>query len=306
VAAAVLVVALVVLRPWAPSTGVVAGPAPSTSAPPATSPAAEPTASDPPTTPTATAEPTQSADGRTPPIVAHRGGLEVHQFETQQAMEAAALAGFSVETDVRYTADGVAVLVHDEEAAKGLDCGGRTFRVSETTWAKLRDNCRSKPIAADRKSYPVPRFDATMEGIAAANPDVWVFPEIKTEQTRAQVKSYLDVLTKHGLRDRAVATSFERGELAKIRKEDPSMPTMLLVSKSQVPAADLAKDKLWGVGVERTIATKAYLRDLRKLDVQIMIWVLNDPREWAEARELAPDMVMTGYPAKYQAWLASK
>ncbi len=162
--------------------------------------------------------------------MAHRGGQEVHQVETQQAMEAAARDGYSVETDVRYTSDGVAVLVHDEQATKGLDCGGRELAVSKTSWKVLRATCRSAPTAADKRSYPIPTYADAMEAIAASSPTAWVFVEVKADQSNGQARDFVDVLIANGLRERAVVTSGNRDRLAKIRAIDKSLPTLLFVS----------------------------------------------------------------------------
>jgi glycerophosphoryl diester phosphodiesterase len=240
-----------------------------------------------------------------PTVLAHRGGLEEHQFETQQAMEAAALAGYAVETDVRYTSDGVAVLVHDERATKGLDCGGADIRVSQTTWDTLRETCHSKPTAADPKQYDVPTYAATMEGIAAASPSAWVFVEVKTDQSAGQVKSFLATIVDNGLRVRAVVTSFQPDYLDKIRKADPDMSRLLFVSKEQVPASQLKDADLWGVAVEKGVATKAYVQQLHDAGIRVVMWLLNDEEQWAKARDLGADLVLTDYPAKYEEWAAS-
>lgn len=305
-----LVGVLLLWRPWAPVTSVsVATPLPPATSQPATAPptsAAPPSAS---TLPSAEVSPTAtppSADLPSPPILAHRGGLEEHQFETQQAMEAAARAGFAVETDVRFTSDGVAVLVHDEKATKGLDCGGQEIRVSDTTWSQLRKACRSKPTAKDPKTYQVPTLDATLEAIAAASPTAWVFLEVKTDQTAAQRRAFLAAPAKYGLADRTVVTSFERSWLRAIRDADSSRRRMLFVSQQQVPASQLKSDRLWAVAVEQGIATPEYLKQLRGIGVKVMVWVVNDPTVWAKVTKLAPDLLMTAYPAKYQAWLAGR
>ena len=305
-----LVGVLLLWRPWAPVTSVsVATPLPPATSQPATAPptsAAPPSAS---TLPSAEVSPTAtppSADLPSPPILAHRGGLEEHQFETQQAMEAAARAGFAVETDVRFTSDGVAVLVHDERATKGLDCGGQEIRVSDTTWSQLRKACRSKPTAKDPKTYQVPTLDATLEAIAAASPTAWVFLEVKTDQTAAQRRAFLAAPAKYGLADRTVVTSFERSWLRAIRDADSSRRRMLFVSQQQVPASQLKSDRLWAVAVEQGIATPEYLKQLRGIGVKVMVWVVNDPTAWAKVTKLAPDLLMTAYPAKYQAWLAGR
>lgn len=262
--------------------------------------------------PSASSAPSTSASSGTgavagiPPIVAHRGGLEQHQFETQQAMEAAALAGFGVETDVRYTKDGVAVLVHDERATKGLDCGGTDVRVSQITWSKLRSTCHSKPIQRDPKKYEVPTLDATMEGIAAASSTSWVFVEVKTDQSVTQRKAFLGVFSQYGLSDRLVVTSFQRPWLKAIASTDSNTRRMLFVSGKRIAASDLKADRLWGVAVEQGIATASYVADLRKAGMAVLIWVPNDASHWAAAAKLKPDMVMTAYPAGYQKWLKDR
>lgn len=297
VGAGVLVLVLIgVLAIWRPWTGTVAGAGPTVSAQPSvTASSVAPTE-----TPTLVA-----ADLPSPPIVAHRGGLEVHQFETQQAMEAAARDGYAVETDVRFTRDGVAVLVHDERATKGLDCD-REVQVSKTTWSELRKTCRSKPTAKDPRRYAVPTLDATLEAIAAASPTAWVFLEVKTDQTSAQRKAFLAAPAKHGLSERTVATSFQRSWLEDLRKADSSLRRMLFVSGKRVPADQLKGDRLWGVAVEQGIATADYLRQLKELGVTVMVWVVNDTKQWAAVDKLGPDLLMTAYPAKYQAWAAGR
>lgn len=239
-------------------------------------------------------------------ILAHRGGLEEHQFETQQAMEAAAAAGFSIETDVRYTSDGVAVLVHDEQATKGLDCGGRSIRVSETTWADLNKYCRSKPTAKDPTKYPVPRLDATLEGIAAANDQVLVFLEVKTDLSAQRRKEFLDAPAEFGLRERTVITSFNRGWLDDIRKADPASKRMLFVSGTPVAASSLKDDRLYAVAVEQGVASKQYIADLQAIGVKVLVWTVNDPKQWAALVPLGPDLLMTDYPARFKDWLGSR
>ncbi|MFT4110396.1 glycerophosphodiester phosphodiesterase family protein [Propionicimonas sp.] len=272
---------------------------------PAATPAAHVTVS---SSPGATSAPTEggSPAATFPTIVAHRGGLEAHQFETQQAMEASALAGYAVETDVRYTRDGVAVLVHDDHATKGLDCGGADLRVSRVTWATLRRTCHSKPTSVDPASYDVPTLDATVEAIAAASPDAWILAELKTDQTAAQRKAYLATFAKYGMTDRLVATSFDRSRLAAIGAIDPGTRRMLFVQDKRVAASTLASDGLWGVAVEQGIATASYTSELQRAGLKVMIWVPDDEAHWTAAVALKPDIVMTDYPARYQKWLAAR
>lgn len=239
-----------------------------------------------------------------PPILAHRGGFEQHQLETLQAMEDAARRGFAVETDVRYTKDGIAVLVHDEAATKGLDCGGDDVRVSRTTWAQLRAQCRSKPTASDPKSYEIPTLDATLEAIAAASPTAWVFLEVKTDETVARLEQLLATPAKYGLSERTVWTSFSKTRLARLHDLSPRARLILFVDGKQ--ASGLNDDYLWAVAVNQSIATPSYVTKLKASGLTVLVWNPNEPQAWAAAAALEPDLVMTDLPRTYQQWLANR
>ncbi len=293
VAAVAVIVGALVAHPWSSGGEQAAGTQP-------TGPAASPPTSG---SPSVSPSPTVAANTE-PTVLAHRGGLEEHQFETQEAMEAAAVAGYAVETDVRYTSDGVAVLVHDEKATKGLDCGGQDIQVSQTPWNKLRATCKSKPTATDPNTYDISTFAAAMEGIAAASPTAWVFAEVKVDQTAAQDKAFVATLIDNGLRDRSVVTSRSLDRLLNIRKAEATMPLMLFVSGNQVAASTLKGDRLWAVAVEQSIATKSYVEQLHAIGTQVIVWLLNDEKQWAHAKRVGADLVLTDYPDKYTAWAA--
>jgi glycerophosphoryl diester phosphodiesterase len=297
IGAAALVLALIVgtlvWRPWAGG-GSATPSAPSTSA--------AATSSPPSATPSAQVTEQPVLGGGPLAIMAHRGGQEKHQLQTLKAMEAAARDGFSIETDVRYTSDRVAVMVHDEEATKGLDCGGKDIRVGQTTWKVLKATCRSKPTAEDPVSYAIPTFAQTMEAISAASPTAWVFPEIKNNLTIAQTKEFLAVITNAGMRERTVLTSFTAARLERVKQVDPEMPTLLMMIGKAVPVSQLEGMGLWGVGVDQAVATPDYVKRLKAQNLKVMVWLLNDSRQWATAKSLGADVVMTDFPAKYRAW----
>lgn len=295
--AAALVVGALVWHPW---TGGQSSGNPSGSVLPSTSVSAPLRPS---TSPSPSVEP---ADLPHPAIMAHRGGLERHQLETLEAMEDAARRGFAVETDVRYTKDGVAVLVHDEAATKGLDCGGKDVRVSQTSLADLRKLCRSKPTASDPNSYRIPTLDATLEAIAAASPTAWVFLEVKTEESDAKLKALLATPGKYGLSERTVFTSFGRDRLARVAKADKTFRRMLFVSGTRVPSSTIARDGLWGVAVENGVADADYVASLQKIGLKVVLWNPNEAKAWARLAPMGADLLMTDYPEKYQEWLAKR
>jgi glycerophosphoryl diester phosphodiesterase len=242
-----------------------------------------------------------AADG--PDILAHRGGWEEYPLETEQAFKSAAVKGYAIETDVRWTSDGKAVLVHDDTAtAEGLECD-RPYAVSETPWATLNKYCRSYVNKRDNRQYPIATYGHAMEALAAI-PDTWVYVEVKTDQTAAQNRQFVDVIETNGMSDRTVVTSASLKRLAAIRSIAPQLRRMLFIAGRQVPVSSLGKERLWAVAVELHVASKSYVQELKRAGLQVVIWKVNEKSTWAKARSLGADKVLTDNPNAYAAWAA--
>jgi glycerophosphoryl diester phosphodiesterase len=233
-------------------------------------------------------------------ILAHRGGDEKYPLQTFESLTTAADDGFAVETDVRWTSDNVAVIVHDEAATQGLRCD-RPYRVSKTTWDELNEHCRS--FSKNQQSYPLTTYAAVMEGLASHSS--WVYVEVKVDQNAAQNEEFIDVIRSNGLSDRTVITSNDPDRLAQIEKLAPDLPRMLFVGE-KVPVSQLAGEKLWAVAVNHEVATKDYITELRKAGLIVIVWTVNEAQAWEKARSAGADKVLTDKPSAYADWLAKQ
>jgi len=233
-------------------------------------------------------------------ILAHRGGDEKYPLQTFESLTSAADDGYAVETDVRWTSDNHAVIIHDEAATQGLRCD-QPYRVSQTTWKDLTEHCRS--FTKNGKSYPPTTYANLMEGLAAYKS--WVYVEVKVDQNAAQNREFIDVIRRNGLSDRTVVTSTERGRLAQIKKLAPDLPRMLFISE-KVPASQLADEGLWAVAVKSDIAAKGYITELKKAGLIVVVWTVNEEQAWAKARSAGADKVLTDKPSAYAAWLSKQ
>ncbi len=259
--------------------------------------------------------PTTSATAETPPklggagapiVMAHRGGDEEFAWQTLPAIEDAARRGAQLETDVRWTKDGVPVLLHDAGTTPGMECEGGNNIVADTDWPVLRDTCRSAAAASkDGKQYPIPTFAEAVSALAAI-PGAEIYPEVKVPQDARQVRQFVSILKNVRMTDRSVVTSSMPDELAKIRAqaedEGIDLRTMLFVSKKQVPAAELAAQDLWGVAVKKDIATKAYVTGLQDAGLKVAVWIVNTPAQWEAADQVGADLVLTDRPAEFGRW----
>jgi glycerophosphoryl diester phosphodiesterase len=233
-------------------------------------------------------------------ILAHRGGYEKYPLETFESLTSAADDGFAVETDVRWTSDKRAVIVHDDAATLGVRCD-RPLQVSKTTWKELNEHCRS--FTKNGKSYPLATYANVMEGLAGYRS--WVYVEVKVDQNTAQNREFIDVIHNNGLSDRTVVTSTSLDRLAQIKKLAPELPRMLFVSE-RVPVSEIAHKGLWAVAVKYDVATKDYIAQLKKAGIIVVVWTVNEEQEWAKARSYGADKVLTDKPRAYKAWLAKQ
>ncbi|HZL73742.1 MAG TPA: glycerophosphodiester phosphodiesterase family protein [Propionibacteriaceae bacterium] len=250
------------------------------------------------TAPSGSPSKTTTADDPTgSDILAHRGGDEKYPLQTFESLTSASDDGFAVETDVRWTSDNHAVIIHDEAATQGLRCD-RPYRVSQTTWKVLSEHCRS--FTKNGKSYPPTTYANLMEGLASY--DSWVYVEVKADQNAAQNKEFIDAIRSNGLSDRTVVTSNDLDRLAEIEKLAPDLPRMLFVGE-RVPVSQLADEKLWAVAVNHDVASKGYVTELKKAGIIVIVWTVNEERAWERARSAGADKVLTDKPKAYADWL---
>lgn len=262
---------------------------------------------DPTSAPTSTStKPPKLGGADAPVVLAHRGGNEEFAWQTLPAFEAAARIGAGVEVDVRWTKDGVPVLLHDPTTTPGMDCTGGPHVAEKTNWPVLRDECRSPAAASeDGQRYGIPTFDQGVAAVAKV-PGAEIYPEVKVPQTSRQVRQFVSILQSVKMIERAVVTSAKPGELAKIHAQAEKegvdgLRLMQFVSGERVPVANLA-DNLWGVAVEVDVATEAYVKALQGADLKVMVWNINKVAQWEEAGRQGADIVMTDRPAAFGKW----
>jgi glycerophosphoryl diester phosphodiesterase len=258
--------------------------------------------------PTATAtEPPKLGGPDAPLVLAHRGGDEEFAWQTIPAFQHAARLGAHIETDVRWTKDGVAVLVHDAGTTPGMECEGGNLVVAKTDSSVLRDRCRSAAGASTNgKRYPIPTF---AEGVAAVAkvPGAQIFAEVKVDQGARQNRHFVETIKNARMIDRAVVTSDTPDRLAEIRAEaeaqgEGDLRTMLFVSGARPSAAQLSDQGLWGVAVKEDIISKAYVKRLQDQGLKVMMWIVNTPQLWEQADDVGADLILTDKPAAYGKW----
>lgn len=145
-------------------------------------------------------------------VIGHRGCASRAPENTLEALQQAVSAGaHAVEFDVRMTADGIAVLMHDSTIDRTTSLKGRVERL---TFARIREADAGARFTRDRgRSFPY-RAQAlrvpTLEEALAMLPVTPLLIELKTPDAAAET---LRLLRRHGAEERTLVDSMHAAAL---------------------------------------------------------------------------------------------
>ena len=239
------------------------------------------------------------------PVIAHRGGSARAPENTLEAMRLAVADGADgVEFDVRLSADGEVVVIHDPTVDRTTDGTGKVERMTlaelRSLDAGFRFGVRSPgPVVTVRHRIP------TLDEVLAGLPGVPLLVEIKAAPAAAATRRLIE---RHGAEDRCVVGSFSDEMLSVFRGSGIArvagrsevirlMVRSLTGARSPVPAEVSALSippKYNGV----PLPIRHLAATMRSAGKPVHIWTVNDP---AEARALwklgAGGMVTDDVPA---------
>jgi glycerophosphoryl diester phosphodiesterase len=226
-------------------------------------------------------------DGLVPRILAHRGLALDAPENSLDAFRAGVAAGAThLETDVRATADGVAVLVHDPDLPDGRAVGG-------VTAAELRNALPHVATLAEAlAALPDARFNIDVKVASAVAPTGEAIAAASAAQ-RVLLTSF------SGRRRRSVlrlvptaATSASSagvaGVVAGLRLRTPAISRAALrgVQAVQIPEHALRTD----------LAAPWSIAAMHAAGVEVHFWVVNDPTRMRELVARGADGIITDRP----------
>lgn len=160
-------------------------------------------------------------DGRRVILAAHRGDRKRHPENTLSAFRAALELGCDmIETDIRRTADGELVLIHDRST---LRTGEVDKNVDEMTLAQLRE-INVGAYHPSGEVCPVPTVRELMELIKDSdilvNWEIKIYPrDFGDEATFAVVDRLIELIDEYGLGERSMLNSFSARTLEYIKRK---------------------------------------------------------------------------------------
>ncbi|AZP18907.1 glycerophosphodiester phosphodiesterase [Streptomyces aquilus] len=250
-------------------------------------------------------------------VVAHRGASEEAPEHTLAAYKKAIEDGAdALECDVRLTADGHLVCVHDRRVNRtsngrgavsalelaelaALDFGSWKNRDEEPDWEHRPE---------DREETSVLTLERLLELVADAGRRVELAIETKHPTRWAgQVEERLLVLLKRfGLEAPATAAdspvrimSFSARSLARVRAASPMLPTVYLMQFVSPRLRDgrlPAGVRIAGPSIRIVRNHPAYIERLKRAGHQVHVWTVNEPEDVDLCVELGIDAIITNRP----------
>jgi glycerophosphoryl diester phosphodiesterase len=222
-----------------------------------------------------------------PLIVGHRGASGRLPENTLAAFRGALEDGADgVELDVRLSADGVPVVVHDATLYRTLRLRARVAELSAARLAELS----------------VPSLEAVLDLLA---PGGVAYVELKGTDP-ALPDEVARLLARRGHRDRAVVLSFNHTALRRVRDVDervttaatfaPSLRTPRILAARLVDSVERAGATSAALHV--SLATRRRVDALRERGLGVAVWTVNSATIARRLERLGVDAMMTDHPAR--------
>ncbi|MDQ0684879.1 glycerophosphoryl diester phosphodiesterase [Streptomyces achromogenes] len=259
-------------------------------------------------------------------VVAHRGASEEAPEHTLAAYKKAIEDGAdALECDVRLTADGHLVCVHDRRVNRtsngrgavsaleladlaALDFGSWKTKEARDAWQTREEDPDWEVRPEDREETSVLTLERLLELVSDAGRRVELAIETKhpTRWAGQVEERLLALLKKFGLDAPASAAespvrimSFSARSLHRVRAAAPTMPTVYLM---QFVSPRLRDGRLpAGVGIAgpsmRIVRSHpAYVQRLKRAGHQVHVWTVNEPGDVDLCVELGVDAIITNRP----------
>jgi glycerophosphoryl diester phosphodiesterase len=233
-----------------------------------------------------------------PLAIAHRGGAWESPENSAEAFSSCYALGFRYfETDVRATADGVALAFHDAHLER---LTGSEALIRDTPWDQVQR-------ARIHGHAEILRLDELL----MAYPDVVFNVDVKET---AAIDPFVEVIRRTRAGDRVVVASFSHRRMSAVREAlGPRQATSL--SPREVigvrRAADGRATRLlprWAACAQvpeafggRRIVDEAFVEVCHDLGMQVHVWTVDEPETAARLLQLGVDGIMTDRPSMLKA-----
>jgi glycerophosphoryl diester phosphodiesterase len=235
--------------------------------------------------------------------VAHRGYSAVAPENTLPALAAGVLAGATfIEFDVRTTADGVPVVIHDKTVDRTTDGSGA---VAELAWGEIAPLDAGSWFSPAYAGVTVPLLNEVLDLLAARAEPIELLLEIKPPASAGEVETILGQVREHGLLPQTVVQSFDLDVVRLTGEVVPEVRRGLLrhgFDEDQVTVAKELGLDYCNPRLSAVLDDPATVADLSDNGVGVMPWTANDPGQWPALVEAGVAGLITDHTGTLTGW----
>ena len=222
----------------------------------------------------------------TPSIVAHRGLHDLHPENSLASFKAAWTSGVLwCECDIHCSADGIAIVIHDDTLDRTTNgCGDVA-----TTSSKALQRVKLTPARGGKSDQTIPLLRDVLEAMPA---QAGLIIEIKPIIPEDQVRAILRLLSGR----RAMLQSFHTQVLETIRRCDNDISLAWLIEQPEQLAEAVSSD--WrAIHLKHTLLDVGSHAQLRQARKKIGVWTVNTEVDAKRILALGVETLITDDPA---------
>jgi glycerophosphoryl diester phosphodiesterase len=240
--------------------------------------------------------------GAFPLVVAHRGASSTHPENTLSSFEAAlALGAPLLELDVRLSADGIPVVLHDPDLSRTTDGSGWVHELSFQQIQAVNAGTADRPER-------IPAFRTVLEAVSGRGGLAVEIKNIPGEpaydhEREGIVEAAVAELQAGAFRGPVLVISFNPRSIAAAKRLTPTLPTGFLSTRPVDP--DTALGHVLDAGHEfvfpgyRTLlpAGPAFIERAHRAGIRVGTWTVDDRDTFDLLLDWGVDAVATNDPA---------
>lgn len=216
---------------------------------------------------------TVKIDSKRTLMVAHRGAGKVWTENSMKAFEnSAKLSYYGLETDVHFTLDNVAVIMHDDETGRVGDLNLEVEKVnfSELKKVKLKD-LETGEFSSELK---IPEYYEYLR--ACKNGNKIAVIELKNEMNFLQTKEIYETAKIEYEIDKCVFISFSFQNLKYLREVDENCTVQFLTTEYNEPLIEILKSEKFDLDILYTQLTKERIEFCHERGIKVNCWTVDE------------------------------
>lgn len=219
--------------------------------------------------------------------IGHRGAAGHAPENTLRAIQQGIALGVDfVEIDVRRTADGALVILHDETVNRTTDGKGRIERLSLQEIKALNAG----------NNETIPTLEDALKAVAGR---AGLLLELKVKGMAQQA---VEAVQRVAFTDPVIYASFLHDELIQVRTFAPNAPLMALFGRlPRNPVVSAVRHGASHVGLRHDTATHRLVDACHRAGLLVCVYTADNPRDIQHGLSLGVDGVISNYPERIRA-----